>query len=323
MSSQDNTHQPTTIVKDTCDDVPDLKDSVFYFDDIDSSVASVLSGFAIMAQTYITEVETFTKGVSRQIRSNVIMCGLDIVRNSFNETLMYTRSLLVACQITRHAMSLYFEFVSQITDGQFKHIQLSVRDTMMFVYKQTIFRIRDDKKSSYVSSQKESSLFSCLLDYESTIANICRETIYALDDAVTPTAPATATATATTGITMGATCGFIHSLDDYVSRVLVYDTDCESAIMKSIEHVTEHLIRNGLSQEVLNEVLIRLLAFYRHKAMRGIMTHDYCVRVIRNCKDLSGIRCTTPPSPSPPPPVHIERNIADEIAMSLTSSPRL
>ena len=130
-------------------DVPDLKDPSIYYDDNQYALVTILSGFSIMLQTYLSDIAPHIENVAPNLKHNVVLCGIDMVKNVFNEVSLYTRNVLTACQLTRHAMSLYFEFVSQITDGQFKHIQLSVRDTMMFVYKQTIFKLHDEKRGSF------------------------------------------------------------------------------------------------------------------------------------------------------------------------------
>lgn len=253
-------------------DIPDLKDPKHYCDDNASALITTLSGFSIMLQTYLADVTPYTTNVAPNLRHNVVSCGIDLVRNVYTETELYTRNTLVACQITRHAMSLYFEFVSQITDGQFKHIQLSVRDTMLFVYKQTLFRLHDEKKASFVSTQVEREHHECLTHYTKLLMTVCSKYIDA-DDAIDEKQ-------------MTLLSVYAHSLDEHVSRLFAYDTDDSVMMMKSLCVVTECVIRQDVKQDYLFDVLTRLVTFFRHKVSRGVAPASVVRRVLENCKVL-------------------------------------
>lgn len=255
------------------DDVPDLKDPMFYCDDNTSSLITILSGFSIMLQTYVKEISQYIENVTPNLKESVIISGLDLVKNVYTETLLYTRNTLVACQTTRHATSLYFEFVSQITDGQFKHIQLSIRDTVLFVYKQTIFRIHDDKKSSFVTSQQENNHHSCLVKYTQLLLSICDDSIH------------------TYGISereMTALSTRLNTFDEQISTVFVYESTISETelvgMMKSICDVCECLLRKHIKQDDTLDILTQLIVFFKYKIIRGFELHDVFERIENNCK---------------------------------------
>ena len=253
-------------------DVPDLKDPSIYYDDNQYALVTILSGFSIMLQTYLSDIAPYIENVAPNLKHNVVLCGIDMVKNVFNEVSLYTRNVLTACQLTRHAMSLYFEFVSQITDGQFKHIQLSVRDTMMFVYKQTIFKLHDEKRGSFSATQLERDQHECLIHYSQILLAFCHVTIpKALKDGSCDT-------------TMAMLSEDIHCFDEHVSKLFIYDSVDTVSMMTSLHNVADCLLKKNINHNTALDILTRIILFYRHKINKGIMPEMVVKRINGNCR---------------------------------------
>lgn len=258
------------------EDVPDLKDPMFYCDDNLSSLITLLSGFSIMLQTYVNDVNKYIENVTPTLKESVIISGLDLVKDVYTVTLLYTRNTLVACQVTRHATSLYFEFVSQITDGQFKHIQLSIRDTVLFVYKQTIFRLHNDKKATFVSSKQEDINHLCLTMYAQLLLSICNDNIH------------------NNGISqkqMTTLSTLLNLFDEHISTLFIYESTIAEndliGMMKSICDVCDCLIRKHINQDDTIDILTQLIVFYKHKITRGFKLSSVLERINHNCKRIN------------------------------------
>lgn len=274
-------------------DVPDLKDPKLYIEENNNSLITVLSGFSIMLQTYLSDITPYTENVAPNLKQNVILCGIDMVRNVFSETVIYTRNVLTACQTTRHAMSLFFEFVSQITDGQFKHIQLSVRDTMLFVYKQTIFRLHDEKRAGFVATSSEREQYKCMTYYTKILIAVCNEFITRdsadnVDGKSTSKSMSESTSKSMSK-SMNKLSANIHNFDEHISKLFVFECVCTASMMESLNNVTECLLKKNVSYDVVFDVLTRVTTFYRHKINRGILPDVVVKRVNQNCTRVSSI----------------------------------
>ena len=77
-----------------------------------------------------------------------IIRGLDTIINVFNHILFYTKNLDVTYFHCQKAFYFYVEFVSQISGDENTFLQLSSRDVITYVYKQTIFKINYEKMKS-------------------------------------------------------------------------------------------------------------------------------------------------------------------------------
>ena len=253
-------------------DVPDLKDPNIYYEDNHYALVTVLSGFSIMLQAFLSDITPYITNVAPNIKYNVVLCGIDMVKNVFSEVYLYTRNVLTACQLTRHAMSLYFEFVSQITDGQFKHIQLSVRDTMMFVYKQTLFKLHDDKRGSYSATQIEREQHECLTHYSKLLVAFCY-------DAITE-----ALQRDEHSRMMSMLSENIHNFDEHISKLFVYDSVDTVGMMTSLHNVADCLLKKNIKHDTSLDILTRITLFYRHKINKGIMPGMVVKRINDNCR---------------------------------------
>lgn len=75
----------------------------------------------------------------------IIIRGLDTIINVFNHILFYTRNIDVTYFHCQKTFYFYVEFVSQISGDENTFLQLSSRDVITYVYKQTIFKINYEK----------------------------------------------------------------------------------------------------------------------------------------------------------------------------------
>jgi hypothetical protein len=111
----------------------------------------------------------------------IIIRGLNIVTNVFNHLLLYTKNLNLTCLYSQKAYYYYIEFISQITDDDNIFLQLTSRDTMVYVYKKTIYCIPKDIKmniSNSIHSEKTNEILNIYNLYVHLYENILIKIIH-------------------------------------------------------------------------------------------------------------------------------------------------
>ena len=84
----------------------------------------------------------------------IIKKGVETLSHIFSILLLYTMNLELVYHHCQNSLFYYIEFISQIS-GENNFLQLTLKDSALFVYKKTIFEINNDHKSSFVISEKD------------------------------------------------------------------------------------------------------------------------------------------------------------------------
>ena len=84
----------------------------------------------------------------------IIKKGVETLSHIFSILLLYTMNLELVYHHCQNSLFYYIEFISQIS-GENNFLQLTLKDSALFVYKKTIFEINNDYKSSFVISEKD------------------------------------------------------------------------------------------------------------------------------------------------------------------------
>ena len=111
----------------------------------------------------------------------IIIRGLNTVTNVFNHLLLYTKNLNLTCLYSQKAYYYYIEFISQITDDDNIFLQLTSRDTMVYVYKKTIYCIPKDIQmniSNNIHSEKTNEILNIYNLYVHLYENILIKIIH-------------------------------------------------------------------------------------------------------------------------------------------------
>lgn len=111
----------------------------------------------------------------------IIIRGLNTVTNVFNHLLLYTKNLNLTCLYSQKAYYYYIEFISQITDDDNIFLQLTSRDTMVYVYKKTIYCIPKEFQmniSNSIHSEKTNEILNIYNLYVHLYENILIKIIH-------------------------------------------------------------------------------------------------------------------------------------------------
>lgn len=77
-----------------------------------------------------------------------VVRGLETFGHVFKIVLLYTNNIAAAIYHSQRSMCLYVEFIRQIIENNQTFLRLTSKDAVMYVYKETIFRIKKDKRRS-------------------------------------------------------------------------------------------------------------------------------------------------------------------------------
>jgi hypothetical protein len=126
--------------------------TTFNLSDLDMSVViycRILCGFIkeIAEDVTISEFSQFMFIVEK---------GIETVTNVFKTILLYTRNIELAEYHTEKACVYFIEFISQLGS------EINVRETVLFVYKKTIFELNNDCKKKSIINVEQNVYFTIL-----------------------------------------------------------------------------------------------------------------------------------------------------------------
>ena len=116
--------------------------------ELDTDISDVTKKISELFIDYFKFIIEKIKLEKPNILRFTIIRGLDTIINVFNHILFYTKNLDVTYFHCQKAFYFYVEFVSQISGDENTFLQLSSRDVITYVYKQTIFKINYEKMKS-------------------------------------------------------------------------------------------------------------------------------------------------------------------------------
>lgn len=114
---------------------------------IEETANEFLSKYYILINQYIgfyveNIYDNITINTDKRYRFYILSKGLEILSNIMNITIMYTNNIDFAFHYCNKAYYYYIEFISQL-DTDNNHLELNIKDAIIFVYKKTIFEIKE------------------------------------------------------------------------------------------------------------------------------------------------------------------------------------
>lgn len=130
--------------------------TTFSLHDLDSSLliySRLLSGFVkdVAEDIDVSELSQFMF---------ILEKGIETITNVYKTILLYMRNIELAEYHTEKAGIYYIEFISQIIGSE-----INVRESVLFVYKKTIFEINNECKKRVLISAEQNVYFTILDEY--------------------------------------------------------------------------------------------------------------------------------------------------------------
>ena len=106
-----------------------------------------ISKYYILISQYVNfYVENIYENINinndKRYRYYILLKGLEVLSSIMNIIILHTNNIDIAFYYSNKAYYYYIEFISQI-DTDNNHLELSIKDAIIFVYKKTIFEIKE------------------------------------------------------------------------------------------------------------------------------------------------------------------------------------
>lgn len=106
-----------------------------------------ISKYYILVSQYVNfYVENIYENINinndKRYRYYILLKGLEVLSSIMNIIILHTNNIDIAFYYSNKAYYYYIEFISQI-DTDNNHLELSIKDAIIFVYKKTIFEIKE------------------------------------------------------------------------------------------------------------------------------------------------------------------------------------
>ena len=79
---------------------------------------------------------------NKEMLKFVLIRGLETISHVYKIILLYTNNVTAAIYHSQRSICLYVEFILQIIENSQTFLKLTTKDAVLYVYKETIFRLR-------------------------------------------------------------------------------------------------------------------------------------------------------------------------------------
>lgn len=168
-------------MKNKCGNELTIYNMECYNTEIDADTNEIVIKLHELLIEFIGFITENIKLKNLKIYKFIIIRGLNTVTNVFNHLLLYTKNLNLTCLYSQKAYYYYIEFISQITDDDNIFLQLTSRDTMVYVYKKTIYCIPKEIQiniSNSIHSEKTNEILNIYNLYLHLYENILIKIIH-------------------------------------------------------------------------------------------------------------------------------------------------
>lgn len=136
-----------------------------YFHHISSSIEYILDKYIQIIMDYMKLVTDKIHIKNKSYYKFIFTKGIETISSVFKYLLYFTKNIDLTYYHSQKSFYFYVEFIEQISNDQNSFLQLSCREATLFVYKKTIFEIKNDFRNNMNEcNPKEKELF-LTLDY--------------------------------------------------------------------------------------------------------------------------------------------------------------
>jgi len=117
-----------------------------YKKELNASLNEIIKKYFNLLVEYYKFIIENIKIKNKQYSQFIIIRGLDTITHVFLNLLLYTKNIDVTYFNCQKSFYFYIEFVCQISEDENKFLQLTSRDATTYVYKKTLFEIKNEFK---------------------------------------------------------------------------------------------------------------------------------------------------------------------------------
>lgn len=133
------------------EDVFSLSDQHIYSNKISLPQSIIEEHFKKLVIEYF---EFIHKDEKKIVTSNIevfkytLIRGLETIAHVYKMVLLYTNNVTAAIYHSQRSICLYVEFILQIIENHQTFLKLTTKDAVLYVYRETIFRLKKDDRRS-------------------------------------------------------------------------------------------------------------------------------------------------------------------------------
>lgn len=123
-----------------------------YINTINNPISEIFARYVTVLTEYVKQItdNVFIQNSGRN--KYIIEKGVDIIAHVFNILFLYTKNLDLTVYHCQKSLYYYVEFIGQLGDMH-KILQLSSKDSALFIYKKTIFEINNEIRTQHTCSE--------------------------------------------------------------------------------------------------------------------------------------------------------------------------
>jgi hypothetical protein len=124
-----------------------------YKDDLDTDNEEIINKYSILILDYFKFIIENLKMKNNNYIIFIILRGLDTITHVFLNLLLYTKNINLTYYHCQKSFYFFVEFVGQITEEEKMFLQLTSRDATIYVYKKTIYDLKNKSNKDLLSSE--------------------------------------------------------------------------------------------------------------------------------------------------------------------------
>ena len=152
----------------------ELQNKENYKKTIDNSLQEIMQIYIRIFVDYFHFMKKTEKLDKRHSLKFILLRGIETISNVFNYMLFSTKNLAIVECYAEKSMFYYIEFISQISEDQHAFLQFSSRDAVIYVYKKTIYEIKNAFVSE-ITDKKTKDICDSVNKYAQLFKNIAGE----------------------------------------------------------------------------------------------------------------------------------------------------
>jgi len=163
-----------------------LKDVTTYLDKWTITSTTATDHYRYLLVEYFAYIEKNQQSFrvpNRTMFNYIIISGVETIAHIFKMVMIHTNNLDATLYHAQTGIILYIEFIIQLTQNTSVFLKLSIRDAIIYVYKKTIFNLKEKMTDTH-SNIEIDSITNSIHNYQYEISKyICSNVNNQLTDA--------------------------------------------------------------------------------------------------------------------------------------------
>lgn len=137
-----------------------------YKEHIDYNVNEMIKIYNNLIYSYLEIIQDKMQTFNSKLKKYIFNSGIEVINNVYPIILLYTKNSNLTHIITQNSLNYFIEFIDEIIKNNTTNIiKLSIKDSILFVYKKSINKVPLDIKKNFSNTKEEEIIHNILLKY--------------------------------------------------------------------------------------------------------------------------------------------------------------